>query len=318
MSRIFWTLFIVFIASFAFARSHGGMQIDPSTQRPGGDYTEFYVNNYEQCAESCSRDSRCHAFDFNRDKKKCWLKDRVPRPVTNYSVVSGTKRGTDSGNGNKVIAGIYVEQGRSRPGGDYTNFRAKHAEQCAMECSKDPRCQAFDFNGNDRTCWLKDRVSAAINGRNIVSGAKRYNNSGGGSGGSGGYHPDGDIYWDYASHRSCPKGYVNCDAKGSCGRRGNEETCRNLGGGSHRSGDIYWDYASHRPCSNGYVNCDAKGSCGRRGNEETCRNLGHGSGGHGRGGIYWDYSANRPCPTGYVNCDRRGSCGKRGDASRCR
>jgi len=275
MFRLLLTVCIVFTASSVVAGNYGNMQIYQSLQRPGGDYNNFYANNYEQCANACTRDSRCRAFDFDRRQKTCWLKDRVPRPVTNYDVVSGTKRSGGGNVGNDVVGGIPMERGRSRPGGDYTNFRAENGAQCAMECSKDPRCRAFDFNGNQRVCWLKDRVPAAVNGRNIVSGVKRGQNYGGSGGG--GYrpsnHPPGDIYWDYASHRPCPSGYVNCDTKGSCGRRGNAETCRNLGhgGGGYGQGGIYWDYSANRPCPPGYVNCDRKGSCGKRGDASRCR-----------------------------------------------
>jgi len=77
-------------------------------------------------------------------------------------------------------------------------------------------------------------------------------------------HRPGDIYWDYSQHRPCPPGYLNCDGKGSCGRKTN--SC----GGKHPAGDRYWDYNQHRPCPEGYVNCKGKGSCGRRGNISAC------------------------------------------------
>ena len=45
-------------------------------------------------------------------------------------------------------------------------------------------------------------------------------------GGNHGGHQRGDIYWDYDRHRPCPNGYVNCDAHGACGRRGDASRCR--------------------------------------------------------------------------------------------
>ncbi|MBW1634897.1 MAG: hypothetical protein JRJ68_01355 [Deltaproteobacteria bacterium] len=77
-------------------------------------------------------------------------------------------------------------------------------------------------------------------------------------------HRSGDIYWDYSQHRPCPEGYLNCDGKGSCGRK--TDSCS----GKHPAGDIYWDYNQHRPCPEGYVNCKGKGSCGRKGNASVC------------------------------------------------
>ncbi len=78
-------------------------------------------------------------------------------------------------------------------------------------------------------------------------------------------HRTGDIYWDYAQHRPCPKGYVNCDGKGSCGKKA--DNCN----GKHPAGDIQWDYDQHRPCPEGYVNCDGKGSCGKKGDASVCK-----------------------------------------------
>ncbi len=276
MFRTALTISFILIASCASAANYGSMQIDWRTQRSGGDYTNFYTNNLEQCAQSCTRDARCQAFDFNINDNSCWLKDRTPLARPSDHVVSGTRKWTNSGPGNGgVVGGIRLERGKAHPGGDYTNYFANNPGQCAQSCANDPRCRAFDYNTSNKTCWLKDRVNMAQNVWDVVTGVKQQNYGGGSwNGGSNrpSYHPPGDIYWDYSANRPCPSGFVNCDVRGNCGMRGNEATCRkNVQGGygGHRPGDIYWDYSANRPCPSGYVNCDMRGNCGKRGN--SCR-----------------------------------------------
>jgi peptidoglycan hydrolase-like protein with peptidoglycan-binding domain len=59
-----------------------------------------------------------------------------------------------------------------RPGGDYTNFQAANAGECARKCEVSSRCQAFDFHKSDSSCWLKDRVYQTRPYQGVVSGAK--------------------------------------------------------------------------------------------------------------------------------------------------
>ncbi len=59
-----------------------------------------------------------------------------------------------------------------RPGGDYTNFQATNAGECAQKCEESSRCQAFDFHKSDSSCWLKERVYQSRPYQGVVSGAK--------------------------------------------------------------------------------------------------------------------------------------------------
>lgn len=59
-----------------------------------------------------------------------------------------------------------------RPGGDYTNFHATNAGECARKCEVSNRCQAFDFHKSDSSCWLKERVYQSRPYQGVVSGAK--------------------------------------------------------------------------------------------------------------------------------------------------
>lgn len=87
-----------------------------------------------------------------------------------------------SGQANNNFDFYYNQQ---RPGGDYTNYDVRDVDECARECERDRRCQAFDFDTYNKRCWLKDRVPDASNNRDIISGVRK----GGGHNSSGGRPP---------------------------------------------------------------------------------------------------------------------------------
>ena len=70
------------------------------------------------------------------------------------------------------LAGMDVDRGYQRPGSDYAHYHVKNAKHCARDCYEDNRCRAFDFNKNDHTCWLKDRVPAKTRNSEINTGGK--------------------------------------------------------------------------------------------------------------------------------------------------
>jgi len=171
-----------FIASSATARQNCGMQIDKDTQRPGADYTNFWSKSWRQCSRECVNDQRCNAFDYDKNSRICYLKDRIPYPRQNWSIVSGVKDRQNYGRENS-IDGFRLELGLARNGSDYVRFVARSVRQCAIACDEDYRCRAFDFNKNDRLCYLKDRVPALHQNRAVISGVKQDD----GYGGDGGY-----------------------------------------------------------------------------------------------------------------------------------
>ncbi|MEA3468148.1 MAG: PAN/Apple domain-containing protein [Thermodesulfobacteriota bacterium] len=178
-------ILISIVASSAMANQASGMQIDKKTQRSGSDYTSFYSKNANHCARECANDSRCQAFDYNRNDRTCWLKDRIPPARHNRDIVSGVKERYNSGHDNN-IDGFRLDRGMARSGHDYARFATKNVRQCARSCTNDFRCRAFDFNINNRICYLKDRVPALHRNRDVVSGAKHDDGYGGGNGNYGG------------------------------------------------------------------------------------------------------------------------------------
>lgn len=73
---------------------------------------------------------------------------------------------------------IELEYNSQRPGGDYTHFIVSNARECAEECERSSRCQAFDFYKSDNSCWLKSRAYSARYYAGVVSGFKRADYSG--------------------------------------------------------------------------------------------------------------------------------------------
>ena len=67
-----------------------------SVNRPGSDYQNFNVKTPEACEASCTDDRSCHSWTYVRPgvqgpAARCWLKNRVARPVPDGNTVSGVK-----------------------------------------------------------------------------------------------------------------------------------------------------------------------------------------------------------------------------------
>lgn len=73
---------------------------------------------------------------------------------------------------------ISIDHNIQRPGGDYTHFTATNAQECAENCARSSRCQAFDFHKSDHSCWLKNTVYPGRSYAGVVSGAKLSSYSG--------------------------------------------------------------------------------------------------------------------------------------------
>ena len=68
---------------------------------------------------------------------------------------------------------VNLEYNYQRPGGDYTNFRTTGGRECAQQCEKSSRCQAFDYYKSDNSCWLKSKAYPARSYTGVISGVKR-------------------------------------------------------------------------------------------------------------------------------------------------
>lgn len=64
--------------------------------RPGSDYTSFFVSSASVCQQSCINDSRCAAYTYVRPGVQnvqaiCYLKTPAPASNSNTCCVSGVK-----------------------------------------------------------------------------------------------------------------------------------------------------------------------------------------------------------------------------------
>lgn len=74
---------------------------------------------------------------------------------------------------------VRAQSGYDRPGGDYANFIVRSGDPavCAARCEREGRCRAWSFSypltaGPQAICWLKSRVTAAIENSCCISGVR--------------------------------------------------------------------------------------------------------------------------------------------------
>ena len=151
--------------------------------RPGGDDLSSPVTSGDpaDCALSCERDRRCHAWSFNYPTDPvvgavCWLKSNVPPRVQDNCCVSGVR-----GAGVVEPRSVAEETAIDRPGGDYKNFDIKHGENddvCKAACTADNKCRAWTFArpgyvGKDAHCFLKKEIKPPRRRAGFSSGVVR-------------------------------------------------------------------------------------------------------------------------------------------------
>jgi hypothetical protein len=132
--------------------------------RPGHDLrTLTGVADAATCARRCAGEAKCAAFTYKASNQRCWLKHGAPWPTVETGLESGVKRG--------------LEVDSDRPGGDYRRFGSAigQPEVCMAACANEARCKAWTFrqsDGDEATCFLKDRVTGPTYRADMVSGVK--------------------------------------------------------------------------------------------------------------------------------------------------
>ncbi len=176
MLRIFLIVVLSGLATSVYA-GKDRIKLEYGRQRPGGDFTHYYVGSARKCARDCERNSRCQAFDYYESDHSCWLKNVAYGSRRYAGVVTGKKYNRSSERRSTVSTDIRFDYDTQRPGGDYTRFPVKNAQQCSQECSMQPRCAAFDFTTSDNYCYLKSWTPQARVYPGIISGTKRHYDS---------------------------------------------------------------------------------------------------------------------------------------------
>ena len=76
--------------------------VEYDTDRQGGDYASFDVANFQQCLDSCSKDSKCKACtyvspyrqppNYNNPNPRCWLKQSIPGKRAEQGMITAVRQ----------------------------------------------------------------------------------------------------------------------------------------------------------------------------------------------------------------------------------
>lgn len=92
MKAFILVILLIVLPPSAFAEKNTGITLSHNYQKPGGDYSNYYVKDVEECSKRCLQEQRCKAFDFHTSDNSCWLKD-TSYPARKYQgCISGLKQ----------------------------------------------------------------------------------------------------------------------------------------------------------------------------------------------------------------------------------
>ena len=71
------------------------LRAEDKINRPGSDFKNFDADDWETCETACAQNEVCASWTYSRGVQghsgRCWLKNRVARPVPDWNTVSGVK-----------------------------------------------------------------------------------------------------------------------------------------------------------------------------------------------------------------------------------
>ena len=72
------------------------LRAEDKINRPGSDFKNFDTNSWKTCEAACAEDGICTSWTYVRPgvqgpTGRCWLKNRVARPLPDPNTVSGVK-----------------------------------------------------------------------------------------------------------------------------------------------------------------------------------------------------------------------------------
>jgi hypothetical protein len=72
------------------------LRAEDKINRPGSDFKNFDTNSWQTCEAACAENQICASWTYVRPgvqgpSGRCWLKNRVARPVADANTVSGVK-----------------------------------------------------------------------------------------------------------------------------------------------------------------------------------------------------------------------------------
>jgi hypothetical protein len=72
------------------------LHAENNIDRPGSDFQNFDADGWQMCETACTQNDSCASWTYVRPGiqgpgGRCWLKNRVARPVANVNTISGVK-----------------------------------------------------------------------------------------------------------------------------------------------------------------------------------------------------------------------------------
>lgn len=128
---------------------------------PGHNLRMIEKSSPQQCANECSKLFICTGFQYHYISKRCWIKKTVQASGPNFK---------QSSNGALYVRNVKLNipgytryPGKDYPGFDINKFPNYNREACGMQCNRNGKCLAFEFNINNRDCALKTQAKASGN-----------------------------------------------------------------------------------------------------------------------------------------------------------
>lgn len=130
---------------------------------PGFDMKMFENSNPNQCSLECGKVLTCTGFEYQYLPRRCWIKKTVASSGPNFKTLA---------NAALYIRNIQLEiDGYKRypqkdyPGHDIKLYPDFNREVCATKCDQNSKCLAFEFNIQNRNCFIK--TSGIASGNNF-------------------------------------------------------------------------------------------------------------------------------------------------------
>jgi len=115
------------------------------------------TNTPLECQESCSQNTRCVAFVFNKRLNSCFLKSSVGTLFQNDTAYLGYIADTSP-----RVSQITTLRGYAFVGKLYIDRRNIRWSDCALSCDEDQGCVAFNYDNRTRECIMFSSIIRKI------------------------------------------------------------------------------------------------------------------------------------------------------------
>jgi hypothetical protein len=106
------------------------------------------------CAASCSKNSQCQAFSYDKWNRACFLKTAITALRLDPKSMSGIRKGLAIPPTVDDQARMYVYRNKSFPGDGFNTSRARSSADCARSCEQNLSCVAYTYYKQTELCRL--------------------------------------------------------------------------------------------------------------------------------------------------------------------